>query len=171
VPAWSVPVRVLHALLALLVAVDLLRDDGGSLHRVAGYAATAIVALRWGWAAFARGPEGAGALKPSLRVTLAYLREAMRGRAPRGAGHDPLGLWMVWALWSLVLLLGLTGWMSGLDAFWGDERVRAVHAVLAELLEVGVVVHLAGVAFMSWHWRENLAVAMVTGRRRERDDE
>ena len=28
---------------------------------------------------------------------------------------------MVWLLWIVVLLLGVTGWMSRLDAFWGDD--------------------------------------------------
>ena len=80
--------------------------------------------------------------------------------------HDPLGLWMVWLLWSLVLLLGITGWLSRLDAFWGDERVQQVHAWLADGLMVAVAVHLIGVALMSWHWRENLPIAMITGRKR-----
>lgn len=48
-----------------------------------------------------------------------------------------------------MLLLGLTGWMSRLDAFWGDERVHDIHAFLANLLLVAVILHLAGVATMS----------------------
>jgi cytochrome b len=169
VSVWSVPVRVLHASLAALVLFDLVRDDGGWLHRTIGYAALAIVAARWLWAAFAGGHEGLAMLRPSLAATLSYLRDAFRHGARRRPGHDPLGLWMVWLLWSLVALLGLTGWMSGLDLFWGDDRVRGVHAALAEALEIAVVVHLAGVAFMSWHWRENLPAAMLTGRKREFD--
>jgi cytochrome b len=166
---WSVPIRVLHWSLAAVVAFDLVRDDGGWLHRTVGYVAVAIVVLRLLWSALGGGHDRLAALKPSPAGTLAYLRAAGRGRAPRQRGHDPLGLWMVWLLWSLVALLGLTGWMSGLDMFWGDERVHDVHAVLAEILQVAVIAHLAGVAVMSWHWRENLPAAMVTGRKREID--
>jgi cytochrome b len=31
---------------------------------------------------------------------------------------------------------------------------------------VSVAVHLAGVAVMSWRWRENLPAAMLSGRKR-----
>jgi cytochrome b len=169
--SWSLPVRVLHALLAGTVAFDFVRDDGGQLHRLVGYAALATVAARILWAIFAPMHEGLPGLRPSLPRTALYLRHMRRGRVPRPAGHDALGLWMVWLLWSIVALLGLTGWMSGLDMFWGDDRIHDVHAALADALIVAVVVHLLGVAAMSWHWRENLLAAMVTRRERRIDPE
>ena len=162
---WDAAVRVLHWLLAGLVIFDWVRDDGGWTHRMVGYAAVVVVVARLAWAALSSGLAGLGALKPSLTATVSYLR----GRAPRTLGHDPLGLWMIWLLWSLVLLLGLTGWMSHLDAFWGDETIRNVHAWLADAILVAVGLHLAGVALMSWHWRENLVAAMFTGRQRAHD--
>jgi cytochrome b len=169
VAVWSAPLRLLHWSLAAAIAFDFVQDDGGRLHRVVGYVAVAIVVLRLLWGAFAAGHEGLGPMRPSLRGTLAYLRASFRGRAPRRRGHDPLGLWMVWLLWSLLGLLGLTGWLSGLDMFWGDGRVHEIHAAIAEVLEAAVIVHLLGVAVMSWHWRENLPAAMVTGSKRDDD--
>jgi cytochrome b len=73
---------------------------------------------------------------------------------------------MVWLLWILVLLLGVTGWMSRLDAFWGDDFVHDAHALLADMMLIAVILHLAGVATMSWLWRENLPASMITGYRR-----
>ena len=72
-------------------------------------------------------------------------------------------------IWLLVLLLALTGWMSHLDAFWGDDGIRAVHSVLADLLFVAVLVHVLAVVAMSFVWRMNLPVAMITGRKKFRD--
>jgi cytochrome b len=162
---WDAAVRTFHAALAALVVFDLIADDGGPVHRAVGYVAVALVVARLSWAALARGENAFAALKPSLRRTIAYLRAG----APRTVGHDPLGVWMVWLLWSLVLLLGVTGWMSRLDAFWGDDRVHAVHAWLADALLAAVALHLAGVAAMSWRWRENLSRAIVTGTKRVAD--
>jgi cytochrome b len=73
---------------------------------------------------------------------------------------------MVWLLWLLVLLLGLTGWMSRLDAFWGDDLVHGVHSLLADLLAVAAAVHVVAVVAMSVIWRENLTAAMMTGIKR-----
>jgi cytochrome b len=165
IAVWDAVVRAGHAVLAGLVLFDLVVDDGGPVHRNVGYAAVAVVLVRWLWAAVARGEARFAALKPSLAATRRYLRAG----TPRTIGHDPLGVWMVWLLWLLVLLLGVTGWMSRLDAFWGDDRVHDVHAWLADALLVAVLLHLAGVAVMSWRWRENLPAAMVTGKKRDPD--
>jgi len=161
---WGAAVRLLHWTLAALVVFDFVDDDGGPVHRAIGYVAAGVVVLRLLRAAFADGDEGLRALKPSIAGMLAYLRNG----TPRTIGHDPLGIWMVWLLWALVLLLGVTGWMTHLDAFWGDDRLHAVHAVLADALLVAALLHVAGVATMSWRWRENLLASMLTGRKRDR---
>jgi len=165
VPAWDAAVRLLHWSLAALVLLDFWLDDGGWPHRTIGYAAVGVVVARLLWSAVGSGAARLATLKPSLRDTFSYLR---RG-TPRTAAHDPLGVWMVWLLWSLVLLLGITGWMSRLDAFWGDDGIRAVHAWLAQALLIAVAVHLSGIVAMSWRWRENLVGAMLTGRKRPID--
>ena len=161
IAVWHPVVRLLHWSLAVLVAIDLVRDDGDYPHRLVGYGAAAIVLLRLGWGLLSRDHK----LCPSVRETIVYLRLLLRGEPPRSAAHNPLGLWMVWLLWILVLLLGLTGWMSRLDAFWGDDLVIDAHALLADLLLVCVVVHVAAVIVMSWILRENLPAAMITGRK------
>ena len=164
---WDAAVRLLHWLLAGLVLFDYFIDDeGGPLHRTVGYVAVGVVFSRLLWSGLGDGANGFAALRLSLRKTLAYGRSG----APRTTDHDPLGRWMVWLLWSLVLLLGVTGWMTRLDAFWGDETLHDVHAWLAHALVAAVALHLAGVAAMSWRWRENLVLAMITGRKRARGD-
>jgi len=165
VAVWDAAVRVLHWSLAAGVLFDFYLDDGGWAHRTIGYAAAGVVVARLLWAAFAGGSTGFASLKPSLRATVSYLRLG----TPRTRAHDPLGLWMVWLLWSLVLLLGITGWMSRLDAFWGDEGIRSIHAGIAQALLIAVAVHLSGVVAMSWRWRENLVAAMLSGRKRPID--
>jgi cytochrome b len=166
VRVWSAAVRLLHWTLAALILIDLVRDDGDRAHRLIGYAAALVVMVRLGWAV-ATGELAA--LRPSVSVSLAYLRLLLRGRPPRSLGHDPLGIWMIWVMWTLVLLLGLTGWMTRLDAFWGDQRLHDVHALLADILLLCVACHLIGVGAMSWLWRENLPVSMLTGLKRAAD--
>lgn len=165
VRVWDALVRLAHWTLAATVAFDLVRDDGDRLHRIVGYVGVGAVAVRLLWALLARNHARFAELKPSLKGTRAYLRAG----APRHVGHDPLGLWMVWLIWALVLGLGLTGWISRLDAYWGEDWPIDIHAWMADALLACVLVHLLGVLGMSWHWRENLAASMLTGRKRGGD--
>src|SRR5690349_20373664 len=160
---WSAAVRLCHWLLAATVLFDLVYDDGGWWHRVIGYVAVGAVLARFLWATLAGGRDGFRVLVPSPAGTIRYLRDG----AHRTAGHDPLGLWMVWLLWLLVLALGVTGWMSRLDAFWGDDLLHDLHEWLADATLAAVIVHLLGVLAMSWRWRENLPLAMLSGRKRD----
>ena len=165
-PVWDAVVRLLHWLLAGLVLVAyFVVDDGGLAHRTLGYVAVGVIVSRLLWSGFGEGANAFAALRPSLGRTLAYLRAG----APRSTSHDPLGVWMVWLLWALVLALGVTGWMTRLDAFWGDETLHDVHVWLAHALVAAVAVHVAGVAAMAWRWRENLVLSMVSGRKRAPD--
>ena len=165
-PAWDAAVRLMHWMLAgLVLYLYFVDDEGGEPHRVLGYVAVGVIVARLLWAGIAEGANGIASLRPSLRQTRAWLR---RG-APRTSGHDPLGVWMIWMLWALVLALGVTGWMTRLDAFWGDETLHDVHAWLAHALIASVAVHVLGVATMTWRWRENLVRAMLVGSKRDAD--
>jgi cytochrome b len=163
VRVWSLTIRLLHWLLAALVLIDLVRDDGDYPHRLVGYGAALVVGTRLLLAVIS---GRVAELRPSVAATLAYVRPLLRGRPARLLGHNPLGLWMVWLIWALVLLLGVTGWMTRLDAFWGDQQLHDVHSLLANILLGAVVLHLLGVGAMSVLWRENLPASMVTGYKR-----
>jgi cytochrome b len=170
IPVWDAIVRLSHWALATTCVFNFIRDDGDRLHRIVGYVAAGIVVVRLFWACITHGHGGIAALRLSVSSTLIYARQVTRGRAPRHLGHDPLGLWMVWLVWLLVLMLALSGWMTRLDMFWGDEGVKTVHAWLADALAICILFHVAGVAMMSWQWRENLAKSMVTGTKRGPDE-
>lgn len=162
---WDPVVRLTHWAVAAIVVFSFVRDDGGEIHRNVGYVGVGLVVLRLLWALRPGRHASLAALRPSPRATLAYLRAS----APRTLGHDPLGVWMVWILWTLVLALGLTGWMSRLDAFWGDDFLQDLHAWLADALMVCVGLHVVAVVVMSRRWRENLPAAMWTGKKRADD--
>ena len=166
--AWDPVVRLLHWGVAGIVVFDLVRDDGGSLHRWAGHAACVLVLVRLLWGCFAQGPARLRDLRPSVAGAWRYLHALLRGRAPASEGHNPLGTWMVWLLWTLVLLLGVSGWVMRQDAFWGEAAPMAMHAWLATALQVCVCLHVGAIAIMSFVQRENLPLRMITGRRRHR---
>jgi cytochrome b len=87
----------------------------------------------------------------------------MRGRAEHYLGHNPAGGWAVVVLLTLTLTTGLSGWMTYNE--WGGEVLAEAHELLATGWMVMVAVHVAGVITGCLAHRENLMLAMVTGRK------
>ena len=165
---WDPAVRVLHWALAGSFVLGWTTTEWlGDWHQAVGWAALAIVAVRiaWGFAGpryarfaqFVRGP----------RPTLAYARSVLAASEPRHLGHNPLGAWMILAVFACVGGLALTGWLYTTDLFWGDETVERIHVALAWTMLSLVVLHVAGVVLASFRHRENLVAAMLSGEKRD----
>ncbi|CAG9167824.1 hypothetical protein LMG23992_00925 [Cupriavidus laharis] len=166
VRVWDIVVRVTHWGVAAIVFWDLIDDSGGRLHRVLGYVAAGLVLARilWGFV----GSEHARfrAWVPRPAGVLAYSKALVRRRAPRFLSHTPLGAVMMLLMWALILALAVTGWMSRLDALWGEDWPIDIHAVLADMLTGLIVLHVFAAIVFSATGKENLVLAMVTGRKR-----
>lgn len=169
VKVWDPLVRLLHWSLAACIFGAFLVEDGDTAHRVLGYLALGLVATRiaWGFIGspharfrdWVRGP----------RAVRAYLHERLAGTSQRRLGHNPAAGIMMLGLLATVVLVGVTGWMQTLDAFWGVEWVEDLHAVLAWSLLGLIGLHVAAAVVESFHYRENLIAAMVHGRKRAID--
>lgn len=169
-PVWDLAVRVLHwSLVVTVAAAWLTRHAPGRWHEWFGYATLTIVAAR-----SIRGFTGSRYARfadfvRSASVTTAYARDLLARREARFIGHNPLGGWMVLALLSLVVLVGLTGWLYTTDRFWGVAWVEELHETLSDILFLFVALHIVGVVFTSVRHRENLVASMLHGRKREED--
>ena len=76
---------------------------------------------------------------------------------------------MIVLLIANVLLASATGWLFVTDRFRGTEWLEELHELLADSLLVLIAPHVAAVAFTSLRQRENLAAAMLHGRKRPPD--
>ena len=194
VRVWDVCVRLFHWSVAVGFFVAYFSEDALTLHVWAGYVVGALVVLRIVWGFI--GPEHArfsSFIYPPGTV-LRYLWELLVGRARRYLGHSPGGGAMVLLL--LIGLLGTVGTgldlyaieenagplaalvssgsppgqAEGEEAYEGAEGSgefwEEFHEVLANLMLVLVVLHIAGVLLASYVHHENLTRAMVTGRKR-----
>ncbi|MEO7727000.1 MAG: cytochrome b/b6 domain-containing protein [Burkholderiales bacterium] len=167
---WDPLVRFVHWSVALLVVIDLLNEAGANpWHRDLGYAAGALVALRLVWGIFGSHHARLASMAASARRLPAYVRKSMSGRRRFYAGHNPLGAWMAFALWGLVLAVVITGWMLQLDTFWGDESLQALHAAAAYGLATCIVVHVTGAIITSVVSRTNLVKTMITGNKLDKN--
>lgn len=164
---WDRFIRVFHWSVVAGCAVNTIALEGGRLpHELVGYAVTGLVAARVVWG-FAGTPHARFAdFVPRPSSLLAYLQAMVRGREPRTIGHNPAAAVMILALMGVLAALGITGWMTTLDAFWGAEWLEELHEALAEGLQIMVLVHAAAAVMESLRHRENLVHAMITGRKR-----
>lgn len=168
VRVWDWLVRLLHGVLVAAVVVAWTSTLGLGFawaHEAAGYSAAAVIGIRvvWGFCGsrYARFSQ----FLRSRREVLHYARQLCAGHEPRYIGHNPLGGWMVVLLLALVAGLGVTGWLYTTDAFWGMAWLDRLHDALAWALLVFATLHVAGVALTSLRHRENLAAAMLNGRK------
>jgi cytochrome b len=167
VRVWDPLVRIFHwSLVASFVVAWISADEWDALHIWAGYAAAALIAFRLVWGLI--GPRYARFTQflCTPGAVVAYLKDLMSGRERRYLGHNPAGGAMILALILSLAALCLSGWMSTLDMFWGENWVQELHEALANLLLALVGLHLAGVFLASLKHHENLVRAMITGRKR-----
>lgn len=181
VRVWDPLVRVFHWSLATSFAVAFVtEDDVLAIHIWTGYIILGLILFRliWGFV----GPRHArwsDFVKAPAEIT-AYLADALRFRATRHLGHNPVGGAMVVALMMSLAATAVTGLavygaqelsgplaplFGGLSGAW-VHALEDVHEVLANLTLLLVVVHLAGVALASVQHHENLVKSLITGFKR-----
>lgn len=171
VRVWDPVVRLVHwSLVAIVVSNQFINETGGDWHARFGYVACGLVALRliWGFvgSAHARFSDVVAGW-PRRGEWGAHLRSYLRGRAPRSLNHSPLASFVMVAMVTCILALGMSGWMMSWDRYFGEEWVEELHGVLSYGLLALVGLHVLGVVRESVLHRENLVAAMVHGRKRK----
>jgi cytochrome b len=167
VRVWDPVVRLFHWTVVAGCLLDLfVVEDGEFAHRAIGYAVAAALAVRVVWGFVGTRHARFSNFVPSFGALKRYLAALGRGAEPRMLGHNPAGAVMMLLLMALLAGVSVTGWMMGLDAFWGVEWVEDLHEAIANSILVLALVHAAAALFESWRHRENLVWSMVTGRKR-----
>ncbi len=160
---WDIGVRLFHWLLVTGVLGAYIFESPRWLHLWLGYGVAGLIAFRLVWGFI--GPRHARFTDfvPGPHRLITYLRDMAAGRERRYLGHNPAGGAMVMALLITLIAISVSGYMMGMDAYFGVEWVEDLHEALVNFLLLLVALHLGGVALASWRHRENLVVAMITG--------
>jgi cytochrome b len=160
---WSWPTRFLHWVVALSTLACYFIDGGDSLHEWLGYLAAFFIFVRllWGFNAKDHAHFRHFPLHPS--VVVKHLRQITNRTSPT-EGHNPLASWTYIVIWLVIIALGVTGFMMGLDAYWGEDWLEELHEQIATALQVLIALHLIGIAYDSWRFRRKTWKAMFTGK-------
>ncbi len=183
---WDPFVRVFHWALVAAVAVALatsliLPPTWVRLHIIAGVGALALVAARivWGFLGPTYARFSSFVRRPA--EILDHAEQLRGGQAAHHLGHNPLGGAMIVALIAAVVVLAATGTvalggvlktgpLAFLTSFAVGNLARDLHQLVAWGLIGLIALHIGGAIFESYRSRENLAAAMINGRKRERAD-
>ena len=166
---WDIPARVFHLAFAVsltgAMGIGFLADDDDplfQLHMVLGIVALFLLAIRlvMGVAGSRYSRFSSFPLHP--REVGGYMVRAIGSKTKRYAGNNPGSAMAAVLMFLLVPAL----FVSGMG--YGGEEVGELHETLAWALLVVVGLHLVGLAWHTIRHRENISLAMVTGRKEGR---
>lgn len=167
---WSKRIRFLHWGLATCVAINFI-NDGDSiklLHKIVGFTAVAFVFTRVGFGLMTRLSPGHHHLfrywPLGPRSMVQFFKAELSSSPKNYEGHNPAAAWTYIAIWIIILALGTTGFMMGLDAYWGEEWLEDLHGALSNVLLGLLVVHVIGIFKDSVRLKRKTWMRMIDGR-------
>lgn len=159
-------VRLTHWTVAVGILINLveLTEEGSTWHEYVGYAVAAIVVSRLIWGFIGTKYARFSDFFPTPNRIKNHLT-SISGNGKKHLGHNPFGALMMFALWGVIIGLGVTGYMMGMDAYWGEEWLQELHELLDNSLYVLIPVHVLSAIGMSFMEKQNLVKAMITGKK------
>ena len=167
---WDLPTRFLHwSIAGLFLGAFVLAVTGSEhsslflSHAALGLILGFAVLLRILWGLWGSRPSRFKNFLFSPLQVFRYLGAALKGKDRSYGGHNPGASYGIFAM--LLLILGIVA--TGIALGRGVRGAEELHGVLAYALMAVVGLHLAGLAWHAVRHRENLAMSMVDGKRRE----
>ncbi|WP_156802337.1 cytochrome b/b6 domain-containing protein [Leeia oryzae] len=161
---WDIPTRVFHWLLAASFLTAYITSEGEAnrhIHILAGYTVAALVVFRVIWGLIGTKYARFTQFIRSPAAAIRYFKAIKAGNPEHHVGHNPAGALAIIALLLLGIATPLTGWLTYSDT----QDVGEFHQLLGNVFLGLVIVHVAAVVVSSILHKENLAKAMVTGKK------
>jgi cytochrome b len=180
VKAWDPLIRIFHWSLVLsFVIAFVAEDDWMTVHIWAGYVVSSLIGFRLLWGLVGTRNARFTSFVRSRRAVMQHLKAMLTFKAPHYLGHNPAAAVMVILLLTSIALVAFSGMVlvacegqgplaATIFSTWHGEWVEEFHEFFANFTLLLVFCHLAGVLFSSLLEGENLAKAMVTGRKKTR---
>jgi cytochrome b len=169
---WDIPARLFHwafaASLSAAIGIGFLVDDDAPLfqmHMLFGIVAIFLLAVRLVMGIAGSRYSRFSSFPVNPREVIGYLMSAAVSKTKLYAGNNPGSA--VAALLMFLLVPAL--FISGIG--YGGEEVEELHEVFAWALLAVIVMHLAGLAWHTMRHRENISLAMVTGKKSGKEED
>jgi cytochrome b len=169
---WDIPARLFHfafaASLTAAIAIGFLVDDDSplfQLHMLFGIVALFLLLIRLIMGIVGSRYSRFSSFPVHPREVLGYLFSAVLSKTKTYAGNNPGSAMAAVLMFLLVPALFISG--SG----YGGEALEEVHETFAWGLLAVIVLHLAGLAWHTIRHRENISLAMVTGKKEGKEED
>lgn len=167
---WDLPTRIFHWLLVASFFGAFLTGDSErwqDLHVLFGYTVLGLFAFRLVWGVIGTRYVRFVTLMRSYPYIVDYLVQLLKGRAWRSVGHNPVGSAVILLLLIVGVVTGMSGWAVYEDI--GGDWMEALHDYISNVMLAMIFMHIAGVLVVSYLQKENLVIAMITGRKRREE--
>lgn len=163
---WDRTTRILHWILAGAVVLNLfVLEEGETPHQWSGYIAAGAVGVRFLWGFFGGKYSRFRYFPLGLSSWKEFILAELKWKNADFPGHNPLAATVYILIWLGILSLATTGWMMGLDAYWGEEWLEELHANISNVVMALVGLHLVGLALDSIKRRKHVWLGMFTGKK------
>lgn len=160
----SLPVRLYHWLQAIaFVLVSQVLAGGEDWHQLLGYMLAGLVVARLLWGLAGAEEDRLGNYMPDRPG----LQELINWRHARERTPSLPGRLMALLLMALMLVTASTGHLQLTDRYWGEDWLMALHADLANLLTILVLVHVSTQLWRARQWQQSPLRRMLWIRRRD----
>jgi cytochrome b len=163
---WDIPARLFHlafaASLTAAIGIGFLVDDDEplfQLHMIFGIIALFLLLIRMIMGIVGSRYSRFSSFPVHPREVAGYMISSVVSKTKRYAGNNPGSAVAAVLMFLLVPALFISG--TG----YGGERFEELHETFAWALLAVVVLHLTGLAWHTIRHRENISLAMVTGRK------
>jgi len=164
------PTRVFHWTLALSFAGAFLTGDSErqrNLHVLLGYTVLGLIGFRLVWGLVGSRYVRFSALLSCSSSVVRYLGQLVKGRTWRPVGHNPPNALAILFLLLLGIASGVSGWAVYEEI--GGDWLEELHEYTSNAMLALVFVHIAWVLVASYLQKDNLVLAMMTGKKRGQD--
>lgn len=164
---WDIVVRIFHWTIVFGFTANMFfLEEGKWQHRWVGYTILGAIFVRIAWGFIGSAHARFSDFIPTPNRLRNYIKSLLKRKDPRYIGHNPAGALMMFALILLMIFCGITGWMQGLDRFWGVEWLQETHKLAANSILILAGLHVLAAIIESIRHKENLIKSMITGYKR-----
>jgi cytochrome b len=163
---WDIPARLFHwafaASLTAAIAIGFLVDDDSplfQLHMIFGIIAMFLLAVRIVMGVVGSRYSRFSSYPVCPGEVVSYMISAAVSKTKLYAGNNPGSATAAVLMFLLVPALFLSG------VGYGGEAIEEFHGAFAWALLAVILMHLAGLAWHTFRHRENISLAMVTGKK------